>query len=80
MSVFLNSCLTSPGIQEPVITTWVIIDDQTAECTDPSLCHERQRQLSTMIGFQCVSPNNASKINNHHETLHRELNKYIEDK
>jgi hypothetical protein len=80
-SLFLTSCLSTPGMEEPAIRAWVIKSDSKAECIPREECSTPERNVSTMIGFQCVSPRNAGKINNHHETLHHELNKRIgEDK
>lgn len=73
-SVFLSSCITTKGIKEPMVVSYVIVDKETAECIPPDYCKDA-RKLSTMIGFQCVDARASALINNHHEVLHKELNK-----
>lgn len=74
VSLFLSSCISTPGIEEPIIMVYVIKSDGTGECLDKEVCPKPILSQTDMIGYQCVSPNGAAKIKSHHEVLHRELN------
>ena len=73
-SVFLSSCFNSPGIEEPFVYVYVIKSDGNADCIEGNLCPKPTLTPDEMIGYQCVSPNGAAKINSHHEVLHEKLN------
>jgi len=78
-SLFLTSCLSSHGIEEPLVLTRIIVDRENTVCIPRELCPIEEKQIKDMIGFQCVSPEASSRINTHHEILHRELNKCKND-
>lgn len=75
VSLLTTSCILTPGIDEPVVLVYVLKSDGTGECYPKDVCPKQYLDYIDMIGYQCVSPNGASKINSHHEILHRELNK-----
>ena len=68
------SCITTPGMDEPIILVYVIKSDGTGECMPKDICPKPFKTAVEMIGYQAVSPNSVAKINSHHEILHRELN------
>jgi len=74
LSAISAGCLSSPGIDEPVILVYVLKSDGTGECYPKDICPSPAKSAIDMIGHQCVSPNSAAKINSHHEILHRQLN------
>lgn len=76
LALFISSCLTTPGIPEPIILYWVVMDDGTAVCQPTDLCHEPPRRFDDLVGHRCVSPHMTAEINSHHEALHEDLNKY----
>lgn len=77
-SLLLSGCLTSPGMREPDILTYVIVDKTRARCIPEDKCKTKYLYIEDMIGFQSVSPRSAGKIQNHHEALHEKLNKCLE--
>lgn len=65
--LFLTSCLSTPGIEEPEVIECAILNDSAS-------CGEVDVPLSSLVGFIAVSPDDYAKIKNHHEALHHDLN------
>lgn len=73
--VILNSCITSPGIKEPLVKEYTILDGVEASCNIPGVdepCDDIP--VTKMVGFSCVGPRDKAKVSNHHEELHEKIN------
>lgn len=71
----LSGCITTPGIEEPVVEECTLVTDQVAECVmsnDQSKI--RDIFIVDMIGYKAVSPQDTQKVGNHHSALHSDLN------
>lgn len=61
---------------EPIVVSYIIVDKDRARCIPEDICPTKEKSTEDMIGFQCVNPNAAAILSNHHDTLHEELNRY----
>lgn len=78
ISVINVSCISTPGIKEPVIEQCSIITDKILECSksdDPYNFYDIS--IFDAIGFKAVSPDSTAKINTHHVALHTDLNECL---
>jgi hypothetical protein len=76
-------CLSTPGIEEPIITECKIIVKNSALILD---CYKSdnptkffEMDILDAIGYSVVPTADVPKINGHHEALHTELNRCKSD-
>ena len=73
--LFLCSCKTVPGIEEPTFWICDIVNVDLAKCynvTDPTK-ETIDMKLNDMIGYSCLNPRAFAAVDQHHTALHLKI-------